>query len=841
MKYLLFVLAIILSTGVFAMPRVNYTKLSNEAKSIGQIDFYKNKPTFSGTINLDGYSLKYSMPSMVRAYDMVPIDYVLNKKDGRDLAIEAVASEEKSKAKGQALYDMTIPGDLRVNIEYLGNISADYDDSNYQYLTPNPKEAAPLDHIPIKRYDFLESSTAKAADCIWFKFKITNTGNTILDPEGFGKDFGEATIIKVDENGKSEWDSACDTINIFERHLNDIYPGESWVCWVQFNTSKYLGWPGRQLVEGNYEINFYMKYKYNRTYNYELNVWGGATFAQCKIPIKVTKDGAITEIIAESKVVDESEKMPIYFDKFEEFMTSFDFYSEDNKDKVINGRMYLQVAPWTENVTLKLILTNPRAIEVVNLPVKVLNDTLKINYNANNPMVIQKDDGSEEPAIIVQAMPGMRSNFQLGPFPEQHMEAEIKEMKDLGVNLIANTSGNWWVSELAGQEAKDHILEPCKIGYRYWYDYLMRKYDMKAIGWSIYPPSHSVYYDTAKAAFGLEDTYSPNPNTYPARNAGIDFGDPIIPKLLAVWSEYTYGRWGDYWFTDKLNKTAVDCEDTWGWMRMDINNRCNLGAIGTEKFRVWLKDKYYTNIRILNKVWGSDFKSFEEIDPDKVNSFVELKEYLIDYNASDSIFHDWTVAMEDLDRFRTQLRMDQYNEANNLIKEFLPTGQMAVRTEGANIIAKGDPTSDNPDERHIYYSQRRDATIYDIVKDSKAIHSYSDYTTIPYTIRDWRKFTRESTEAGVINAVLPTFSGMRDVLLNDSYGRDYKVAYNLETSQKGMMIHVLQAAYPVWQAIYEEGGAPGVIWADYLCDGFVTDTQKKEIKLLSNNFKKMKK
>lgn len=52
--------------------------------------------------------------------------------------------------------------------------------------------------------------------------------------------------------------------------------------------------------------------------------------------------------------------------------------------------------------------------------------------------------------------------------------------------------------------------------------------------------------------------------------------------------------------------------------------------------------------------------------------------------------------------------------------------------------------------------------------------------------------------------------------------------YGLDELAKEMMIHCLMAAYPWWKATYEEGGAPGIICSDYLCDGFATETQKRD-------------
>jgi hypothetical protein len=75
--------------------------------------------------------------------------------------------------------------------------------------------------------------------------------------------------------------------------------------------------------------------------------------------------------------------------------------------------------------------------------------------------------------------------------------------------------------------------------------------------------------------------------------------------------------------------------------------------------------------------------------------------------------------------------------------------------------------------------------------------------------------------------------------VQQKWGDDYTGHYNLKYPAKATMVFGLQAAYPVLQAVYEEGGCPGVIWADYLCDAFVTETQKKELKLLRVSMEKL--
>ncbi|MGQ9650728.1 MAG: hypothetical protein ACUVXJ_11515 [Phycisphaerae bacterium] len=38
----------------------------------------------------------------------------------------------------------------------------------------------------------------------------------------------------------------------------------------------------------------------------------------------------------------------------------------------------------------------------------------------------------------------------------------------------------------------------------------------------------------------------------------------------------------------------------------------------------------------------------------------------------------------------------------------------------------------------------------------------------------------------------------------------------------------------------EEGHCPGVLWEDYQCDGFVTETQKRELRSFREQLDKMK-
>ena len=48
-----------------------------------------------------------------------------------------------------------------------------------------------------------------------------------------------------------------------------------------------------------------------------------------------------------------------------------------------------------------------------------------------------------------------------------------------------------------------------------------------------------------------------------------------------------------------------------------------------------------------------------------------------------------------------------------------------------------------------------------------------------------------------------------------------------------MYVNTVRSLFESYKAIYEAGGIPGILWEDYLCDGFATETQQKEMKFYS--------
>jgi len=811
------------------LPPIQYNALSEEARACGQLARYENAACTAVKLQVGGAEIVAQVPKMARAYDIVPITYTLTTSPGgRRVAVEATAFADSAKADNKNLYDLAIPGKMDVKIEYLGSVTGEIHADQYVPLTPDPKTPASpyiFSHDPLVR-----SGEIRAGPLVWFKWKLTNSGDTILDPEGFGAAFGEPWLTRLADDGREEWKAR--PINLFVRFLNYLYPGESAEIWTLFSIPQNPPDAAFGLTPGNYRLDFKLLARLNHVWEWSTNIWGGTEVARLSVPLRVSENGAEVPVTEKFLRVNEGEKMPGYIDSFEEFMTSFNIHKSSAETTVTRGTLFLQVAPWTKDINLKLILDQPMAIDAAQVPITVSAETMVIEYNADNPMVV-----GDQPAFLAQAMPGMRTGIQLGPDPDQHLRAELREMKELGVNVIVNTAGDWAIPEIEGSKA----VNPLAAQYRYYYDKIAREEGMKLMGWSLYPPTAPHWYRVAQTLLKKHIQPEPADSRYAPPGTMIDLGDPIVPEVIAAYALYNYHRWGDMWFQTKDGTVPIDIEDSMGWLRDDINIRYPLGKIALQRFREWLKKKYQT-IEAVNLAWKTNLDCFDEIDP-QANQGAEDNNPGIKpvYNNPGNIFHDWTQATEDWDHFRTWLRMDNYTKALAVIRKEIPTAKFELRTEGGNMVVPGDARSEAMHARHLFYSQRRNAMVYDEVKGGDVIGFYSDYTTLPYTKEELGTGLRQMVKNGIIPTLLPQFDHMRDILINNHYGRDYQTSYNLDQPAKGMMIHCLTAAYPWWKTTYEAGGAPGILWSDYLCDGFATETQKRELSLLTNHFRQMKK
>ena len=310
------------------------------------------------TLQLGKYTLRYTVPTRATGYDILSIPYTISWTDTAEfpLAIEATAFEEPSRRNGQDLFDLALPDDISIQVDYLGSITAHMKPGRRHNIKPDMSDEPGI-YPGFDRNPFTRSGIVESGDIIWFRFRVTNSGNTILDPEGFGGWGLFPELRKKDEN--NEYTYYSQHRNLYIRDLGYLYPGESHDFWVNFTEKGSRD--SYRIDPGDYKIMFRTFYRNYKEWNDPRNYWNGEWMFIGAQPISV-KDNAGPAPVAPMEVSlidgDKDDKISRYIHTFEEFMTSFDCWQNADSDS-INGMLHLQVAPWTKEIVIKLIATDP--------------------------------------------------------------------------------------------------------------------------------------------------------------------------------------------------------------------------------------------------------------------------------------------------------------------------------------------------------------------------------------------------------------------------------------------------------------------------------------------------
>lgn len=831
-----------------------YDPMRREAERTGRLTVYDNAPVTSGELALGKWNLRFGVPRQCEAYDAVPIPYELRWTGTNNapttasfpVAVEAVAFEESERRTGRDLFDLALPGKIDLKVEYLGSVTAHLTPEVRHNMEPDCSDT-PGAYPAFIRRPFVRSGVVESGDLVWFKFRYTNTGNTILDPDGFGGCQLFPELHRKSAEGKYEFLAHIN--NLYVRNLGYLYPGESAETWFLFAIpAKHQPAEHYKLDPGDYRIRFRLTARVYRESDPVPNYWDGPVVYAWDQLIKVRDAAQQAPVLAGSIPQPEKEETTTtakraedertdlvtrFIHTFEEFMTAFDCYQappaldKGGKSGVIRGTLHLQVAPWTKHVVVKLVDTNPLAVKSSAVPVDVTTESLRIAFNPNSPIWVTRN-GVAEPALVSQSMADMRVNVQLGPYPEIHIRERLREMMDDGINIVSMTAMPWLYADMT---KPDHNYPG--DAWKYFLD-LARQEGMAVEGWGAYPYDRGSIKDIASWITGRKVDIA---NCGPDFPAGLSLADPALPGANAQAWLYQFRRWGDLYYQTRKGEVPISIEDTRGWLRDDINIRYPMGELTMNAFRDWVRRKYGT-IAAVNAAWKTTYRDFADIQPEH-GQVVNRWGHKWEYTDASNPLHDWNDAMADLDAFRTELRVRNFRETLDVVRRTIPTATLCLRTEGGNVLVSGiDPTDPNAHLRHIYFSQRRCAMIAEILQKSGIPAIHADYTTIPYTPSELRRLIPECVKQGVVPAWMPYFNDMRDVAINDRYGMDYQTHYNLPSPAKGYMIHVLTAAYPWFKIMHEEGGVPGILWEDYQCAGFATETQKKEVRLFSENLKK---
>lgn len=801
-----------------------YNPLSREMDNAEKTK-YNASPKKTGTLTLkDGSTLTYSLPTDVTAYDMIPINYTLKKgKEVEPLYVEATTFEDKN----GSYYDLCLPGNVSVNIEYQGYVAATSEIKNRPYLSPYGDSDVPGKQYPqYNAQTLVKSDKVKRAEYLWFKFKVTNNGDTILDADGNGTYCLQAVMKSTD--GNYEFTDNNNYLRITE----DLYPGDSTELYAYF---KYPSGPN-SLPPGEYDITLTSLVRNEESSNaWGQKIWGGYPYGGATQRITIG-DTAGTSIQNKTKnQVYRNGTRNTWLHTYEEFTTSYDAWLKPYlMGATEKATLYVQPAAWSDRVVLKFMQGNSDSMVSATIPLNVETDSLKIKLNPTADNYIVTNKGTKYPAMASQSMCDMRVNIASDPDAAAKQLDELLDMKECGVNIVATTEA-FNVATTYKQSNKASDMQDSN-----WFmSDMIRKLDMRMEGYTSYPYGSNT---ATNAAYW----YTKDP-TFRNVLSDTSYGNPLLAVAEGLRGLSQFTRWGNNFHINGQNKVVFSTEDTRGWMRIDIENRKLLGKTSLTNFHTWLKEKYGT-IDALNEAWDFNCSSFEEIDPE-LYSQEDHGGFSITMGSSD--FGEWSVATNDLDIFRTLERTQNYATVLNTIKNYGPENEkelipsldatISVRTEGGNVTGVVPYDTTNSHFRHTYYSQRRCALIPQILAKSGVVSMHSDYVTLPYSVKEWETLISSSTALGITSMPLLQSNRMRDIAINRTHtSKMYDLEYNLEgTDLAGVYINTQTSVFQAFRAIYENGGIPGVLWEDYLCDGYVTETQQKEMKFYSSKIAEM--
>lgn len=790
---------------------LDYIPLTREGEKTGAAAAYADVPCHTGVLKLGVATAVYALPKRMTAYDPVPLRYTLSCPDRtQTLHLSVTAFEEEALRPETPSFDLNLPGTVDMTFTFLGFVAGQVKEEVHPVLGADFADRQGTEFPGFALEPERCSGCLPEADRLWLHFACRNTGNTILDGEGNGSFMIEPVLLRRDEAG--EYVPFAVPSNLFYRLFAPLYPGEQTELYV--TCGAYAGYPAPPgaLPPGEYRLRLAgIRRSEQKQPDFARVVWSGTPATVSFFDFIIAREPYACE---PAPVVKQPPLPPDrngWLHRYEEFLSSFVTSARRPKDEE-SGTLAVQPAPWTKLVVLRLMQDDEEAVAEVCLPVEVESDSLTLTLSPAHPGTVRQKDGTVRPAVVTQSMADMRGGAALTPLAAESILGDLADMRRAGINLIATT-----VAFAMETGAPPRIKRGgARDAFKFMAD-VLRVMELPMEGLISYPFSSPA---TQQLAGAVRRT--------PMR-ATKGIADPVLTEACGETARYEFWRYGDNYWQLGDGRVPLCVEDTRGWIRYDQHNRYPEGEASAERFRDWLREQY-GSVEAVNAAWGSQFASFAEIDPEKdgaPGAFGHKNEY----RSADACFHDYSPAILDWDRFRTSLRREQYRAVLDHVTPLLPQAAISLRTEGANWLVAGIPwDSENPKYRHIRFSQLHNGMWAEELLKDGTIAVHSDYTTLPYTPTEVAELTRMSVAQGVIPMHMPQFNRMRDIALNPRWGSDdYTISYHLATSMKGAYVNTLAALFPWFRATAENGGIPGILWQDYLCDGYVTQTQYREL------------
>ena len=802
---------------------LKYTPVSNGARRLGTLNKYGAAEKTSGTIQLGDTTLRYSVPTKVTAYDAVPIEYSISDTAyNSSIHISATTFEEPNRFQKStdSYFDCNLPGNVELEFTYNGYVGGSLQDGYAPSWDYGFEDTQGTNYPAYKTGELIRSGTISAGDeIVWFNFGYQNIGDTILDSEGNGAFNFCPVLQKKNAEGNYVPITQPSTDNYMQRLYDHLYPGESgdmWLLFIQQHTG--IDQNRYRFTPGEYRIVIYSQVRNEQQANgWASNYVGGRNVQEDTFEFTVTKDGGVTEPGSITHNNYHNITRNQWIGAYEEFQSSYcsHLYVSDDESAPTTNVMYVQPAPWNNTLTLKLIHENRPEIATVQIPLEVESDSLSVALNPYNENYHIKEDGTREPLLVTQSMVDMRGNVQMGPDALSTAVNDLRNMKEAGINLLTSTMA--FAYDNKANDSFKFMMDAARV----------MGFEME--GFSNYP--YNAVSSTTNAA-GINGG---------AINGTINgWGSKDMNEANGILAKYSLQRFGDLYWMRGDGVLPIAAEDTWGWLTIDHDWRFGLkNTRSILQYREWLQT-VYSDIGALNQAYGSNYASFDDIDPRQDGIYEETHYGAYNFTQSTGVYKERSRAVAELDVYRTLARINDYKTMFDTAQ--IDNARLWIRYEGSTWLAAGiSPSTTNPHYRQFYYEQKRNAVIPEILSASNVVFGGSNYDGIPLTPTETYEMTKHSTLAGLTMSKLPMIAHMRDTLINPTYGDSkYVVDYNLkDSSLRGACIDTTTALFPYLKAMYEGGGIPGVMWQDYYCDGFITSTQYKELKFYTQKIQNM--
>lgn len=785
-----------------------YDRISKEAKAQGTISLYNQAQKVKGSLTLsDGTTLSYEVPNQVTAYSAVPLKYSLKGGKNADrVHVEATTYEDPNRIpQGQkTYYENTLPDNVNVSVTYDGYVQAENVDNSkdpiwYELPAGTVQGSQFLNYEPS---DLVRSGTIPTGKETWLKFTFKNTGNTILKGDGMGYFCIRPILYQKDESG--DYREIAINDNYAYRLFDPLYPGETKEIYVKFAASY------ARYATGEYRVALYGELANEQvTPDWAAMYVSGRRVTESVFTFSAAKNAGVTAPSqVETKQVGSITRNG-WLGVYEEFQTSFHTHMFVNTEKPETETLYFQPAPWDQTLTLRVISEATGAMNLVTVPLQVETDSISIALNPYNEHYVVKDDGTREPILATQNMADMRGNCQDSPYALETLVNDLKDMEDAGINYLTSTMAfSYDIGKGTSATNACRFMMDCANVMGFAFE-----------GYGMYP---------------FENSFSKSNITRRYANVTASKGNNKVNGILNNW---IYERFGNMFWANSKGVTPIAQEDSRGWLTIDHDWRMDLSDKTITKLQNWLQEAY-GSIDKLNDAYGSEYSSFNEIDPREEGIEDSGFYNFTKVGSLTNIYHERSQAIKDLDLFRTVNRIQDYREALSVTT--VPGAKMTARFESSPLITAGlKADTKNAHYRETYYQMYRAGMVGDLLAASDEVYAASTYQNTPYTAAETYELTKHAKQAGL--SVMNYHMHYREQIYNTEFG-DSKAVTNLHLADREMKvtsINTASALFPALKATYEAGGIPAVMWMDYYCNGFITSTAYKELRFYSQKIQEM--